>query len=290
MVFRRVAVALVLVLVGACQAPPGRPPSPPRPTRASVDFGDLEATFGARLGVYAVDTGSGRVVEHRADERFAFCSTFKALASGALLARIPAADLERRVVYTSAELVANSPVSEKHVGDGMTLRELMDAAIRFSDNTAANLIFGELGGPGGLERELRALGDEVTEMDRVETELSDAVPGDGRDTSTPRALVGDLRAYVLGDALDADDRGLLTEFLRNNETGDALIRAGVPAGWVVGDKTGTGGYGTRNDIAVLWPPNRSPIVVAILSTRGVKDAVTDDRLIVAATRKVVEAL
>lgn len=199
--FRRLvlAVALLLVPLGACQAAEPAPPSrqttstaPPSSVVRVVpaDFSGLEAQFNARLGVYAIDTGSGRVIEHRADERFAFCSTFKALASAALLGRTEPADLDRRVTYTTADLMPNSPIAEQHVAGGMTLREVMDAAIRFSDNTAANLIFNELGGPAGFEQDLRGIGDHVTESDRIETGLSEAVPGDIRDTTTPRAFRG----------------------------------------------------------------------------------------------------
>jgi beta-lactamase class A len=130
----------------------------------------------------------------------------------------------------------------------------------------------------------------VTSVDRIEPDLSAGVPGDTRDTTTPRAIAGNLQAYVLGDALDAGDRDLLTGWLRGNKTGDTVIRAGVPAGWVVGDKTGTGGYGTRNDIAVLWPPGREPIVLAVMSTRAEKGADHDDRLIAEAARVAVAAL
>jgi beta-lactamase class A len=291
---RRIALAVAASLaLGACQAapPPRKPTSTPTTTTPVVvhpDFSGLEAQFDARLGVYAVDTGTGRTVEQRADERFAFCSTFKALAAGALLAR--GAPLDQRLTYTDADVISNSPITAQHVTDGVTLREAMDAAIRYSDNTAANLMFGLLGGPAGLQRDLRALGDQVTSADRVETDLSAAVPGDTRDTTTPRVIAADLRKYVLGDVLEPQDRNLLTGWLRNNKTGDATIRAGVPAGWVVGDKTGTGGYGARNDIAVLWPPDRAPIVIAIMSTRSTPDAKADDRLIAQAARMAVAAL
>lgn len=294
MILRRIGLAVAAALaLGACQAAPAPPPRPEPPSTATpvvvtADFSGLEAQFGARLGVFALDTGSGRTVEHRADERFAFCSTFKALEAGALLAR--GVDLDRRVTYTSADILPNSPVTEKHVADGMTIRELMDAAVRYSDNAAANLLFAELGGPPGLLRDLRALGDQVTSVDRIETDLSEAAPGDTRDTTTPRAIAGNLRKYVLGDVLDPDDRDLLTGLLRTNKTGDTVIRAGVPAGWVVGDKTGTGGYGTRNDIAVLWPPDRAPIVIAVMSSKSEKDAEADDRLIAQAAQVTVAAL
>jgi beta-lactamase class A len=293
--FKRMTVVVVAVLtLGACQASPEAPrtrtthPSSTADSVVPADFSGLEAQFDARLGVYAVDTGSGRVVEHRADERFPYCSTFKALQAAALLARTEPAELDRRITYTSADLVDNSPITSQH--DGMTLRELMDAAIRYSDNTASNMLFKELGGPDGLEKDLRALGDRVTEMDRIETALSEGAPGDIRDTTSPRAFAANLRKYVLGDALPADDRALLTDWLRNNKTGDTTIRAGVPAGWVVGDKTGTGGYGTRNDIAVLWPPNHAPIVIAVMSTRGKKDATRDDRLVAEAAQTATVAL
>lgn len=302
------AAAVILALVGACRAaegpagpaatqrtPAGTPTVTPTATAAVApavarQFGRLEKEFDARLGVYAIDTGSGRAIEHRADERFAYASTCKALLAAAVLARTAPADLDRRLMYTRADLEANSPISEQHVGKGMTLRTVLDAAVRYSDNTAANLLFEELGGPGGFERDLRALGDEVTEADRIEPELSEGAPGDKRDTSTPRALAADLREYVLGDALAADDRALLTRMLRGNTTGDELIRAGVPAGWVVGDKTGTAGYGGRHDIAVLWPPGGAPIVLAIMSSRDRKGAARDDALIARAAKATVTAL
>ncbi|RQX12410.1 class A beta-lactamase [Micromonospora ureilytica] len=257
---------------------------------ADQEFRRLEEQFGARLGVYAVDTGTGRTVEYRADERFAYASTWKALAAAEVLDGTTDAQLDRVVRYSARDLVAHSPVTEKHVGEGMSLRALADAAVRYSDNTAGNLLLRHLGGPAGFESKLRALGDTVTEAARYETSLNEGTPGDKRDTSTARALVGDLRAYTVGVALEPTDRDVLRGWLRGNTTGAALVRAGVPAGWVVGDKTGTGGYGTRNDIAVIWPPDRAPIVLAVLSSRDKKDATPDDALIAQATRVVVAQL
>jgi beta-lactamase class A len=300
-----VTAVLVLVPLGGCRADehtalpraerattsPARETDPPATAPAVVrELDRLEAEFDARLGVYAVDTGSGRTIEHRADERFAFASTFKALAAGALLARAAPADLSRTISIAASDLQPNSPVTERHVGEGMPLRDVLAAAVRYSDNTAANLMFAELGGPAGLEKDLRDLGDRVTEIDRVEPALSEARPGDKRDTTTPRAFAADIRSYVLGDVLPVDDRALLTGWLRTNLTGDELIRAGIPAGWVVGDKTGTGGYGTRNDIAVVWPPRRAPIVLAIMSSRDEADAPHDNALIARAARTTVMAL
>jgi beta-lactamase class A len=299
----------VVVVVGlalaACTAPPpvitpwpppsASAPSPAAPTGSPAEvfplaFAGLELTFDARLGVFAVDTGTGRAVSYRSDERFGYTSTFKALAAGAVLDASSPAQLDEVVRYSKADVLPNSPITSRHAGTGMTLRQLGDAAVRYSDNTAGNLLLKRLGGPDGLERALRGLGDKVTEAGRMETALNSAVPGDRRDTSTARALVGDLRAYVLGDALGVEDRTVLTGWLQGNTTGDTLIRAGVPAGWRVGDKTGSGGYGTRNDIAVLWPPSGAPIVMAILTSRSAKDADYDDKLIAQAAGMTIKSL
>lgn len=271
--------------------PDGATAGPATPASAhEATFRGLEAEFDARLGVYAVDTGTGATVEYRADERFAYCSTFKALAAAALLDETTDTELDRVVRYSKDDLVTYSPVTERHVDTGMTLRAIADAAVRYSDNSAANLVLRRIGGPRGMEEQLRRLGDTVTAPARWETSLNDATPGDRRDTSTPRALAESLRAYAVDDELTPEDRTVLNEWLRTNTTGDALIRAGVPRGWVVGDKTGSGGYGTRNDIAVLRPPGRAPIVLAVLSSRDEKDAESDDALVAEAAEVVVEAL
>ncbi|MEU3737716.1 class A beta-lactamase [Streptomyces sp. NPDC032198] len=261
-------------------------------TKASGrEFKALERKFDARLGVYALDTGTGREVAYNAGERFAYNSTFKALAAGAVLRKYSLSGLDRKITYSKDDLVANSPVAEKHVDTGMTLGELCDAAVRYSDNTAANLLFDRLGGPKGLNAVLKKMGDDVTRMDRIEPDLSTWVPGEERDTSTPRALAKDLRAFVLGDALRKGERAQLTKWLRTNTTGDNTIKAGVPENWVVGDKTGTGSYyGARNDIAVVWPPDGAPIVMAILSNRGKKDAEPSDKLIAEAASVAVDSL
>jgi beta-lactamase class A len=295
------AAVLTLALAAGCSADETPPPAARPPTTEATpateatptnepDFERLEARFDARLGVFGVDTGSGRTVEHRADERFAYASTFKALAAAAVLADTTTAELDQVVRYAKADLVSHSPVTGKHVGTGMTLRAIAEAAVRYSDNTAGNLLLERLGGPAGFERALRRLGDRVTDPERTEIMLNEAEPGDVRDTSTPRALATDLRAYAVGDALGDDDRAVLVGWLRGNTTGDKLIRAGAPAGWQVGDKTGAGGYGTRNDIAVLWPPGGAPIVLAIMSSRDQRDAGYDDALIAEAAKLAIEAL
>jgi beta-lactamase class A len=299
-----VVVVVGSALAGCTAAPPVITPWPPPsasaplpavPTGSPAEvfplaFAGLELTFDARLGVFAVDTGTGRAVSYRSDERFGYASTFEALAAGAMLDASSSAELDEVVRYAEADVLPKSPITSRHAGTGMTLRGLGDAAVRYSDNTAGNLLLKRLGGPDGFERALRGLGDKVTEAGRMETALNSAVPGDRRDTSTARALVGDLRAYVLGDALGVEDRAVLTGWLQGNTTGDTLIRAGVPAGWRVGDKTGSGGYGTRNDIAVLRPPSGAPIVMAILTSRFEKGADCDDKLIAQAAAMTIKSL
>ena len=173
----------------------------------------------------------------------------------------------------------------------MTVREVIDAAITVGDNTAGNLLFDLVGGPAALDAALeKDAGDDVTEVVRLEPDLNSAVPGDDRDTTTPEALATTLGAYVLGDVLPGADRRLLERTLQRSTTGDTLIRAGVPAGWRVGDKTGSAAYGTRNDVAVIRPPGRAPILLAVLTTHDDAGADTDDDLVAAATRIVVSGL
>ncbi|KOX15618.1 class A beta-lactamase [Nocardiopsis sp. NRRL B-16309] len=277
---------------GAAEAPaPSASPTPSASAAAAdADFARLEEDFDARLGVYALDTGSGEAVGYRAEERFAFASTIKVALFGALLERATPEELEKDVTITEDDLVNWNPVTEDNVGGDMSLLELGDAALRYSDNAATNLLLEELGGPDALDAALEEIGDDVTSVDRIEPGLNEAVPGDERDTSTPRAMATTLEAFTLGDVLPEVDREILTEMMRGNTTGDDLIRAGVPDGWEVGDRTGAGGYGTRNAIAVAWPPEDDPIVVVVMSSRDQEDAEYDDALIAQATEVVVETL
>jgi beta-lactamase class A len=257
---------------------------------AESEFARLEEQFDARLGVYALDTGTGEFVEYRADERFAYCSTFKVLAFGAVLQQTPVEDLDRVITYTEEDLVNYTPITEQHVDTGMSLFDIGGAALSYSDNTAANLLLEELGGPQALDEALEEIGDDVINVVRTEPGLSEAVPGDDRDTSTPRAMATSLEAFTLGDALPDNKRDIITDMMIGNTTGDDLIRAGVPDNWEVGDKTGSGGYGTRNDIAVLWPPEGDPIVLAVMSSRDQEGAESDDALIAEAAEVVVQTL
>jgi beta-lactamase class A len=234
----------------------------------------LEAASNGRLGVAALDTASGAIVNYRADERFAFCSTFKVMLASAILARSAHEDglLGQRIRYTQGDLVNYSPVSEMHVADGMTVAELCAAALQYSDNSAANLLIRLLGGSPAVTAFARSIGDDEFRLDRMETELNTAIPGDLRDTTTPAAMARSLQRLALGNALDAREREQLQTWMRGNTTGDARIRAGVPRDWQVADKTGTGDYGTSNDVAVLWPPSKAPIVVVVYFTQREPDA------------------
>lgn len=252
----------------------------------------LEASTGGRIGVCGVNTGTGASVGHRAGERFAFCSTFKLLAVSAILKRseADAAVLERRIHYDEQDLVNYSPVTGQHVGKGMTVAALCTAALQDSDNTAANLIVGLIGGPQAVTGFARSIGDQAFRLDRVETDLNTAIPGDQRDTTTPAAMMADLRGLVLGDGLAAPQRDQLATWMRGCRTGAKRIRAAVPGDWVVADKTGSGDYGTANDIAVLWPPGKAAIVLTVYSTRETADAPFRDDTVAEAAKLAIEAL
>lgn len=243
----------------------------PSPTLAGI-----ERDTGGRLGVFAIDTGSGKTIAHRADERFPMCSTFKLLLVAAVLARVDRGQeqLDRHVAYTKAQVLSHAPISEKHVGDGyMTIGALCAAAIDYSDNTAANLLLATIGGPPGYTAYVRSLGDVVTRLDRTELALNTCIPGDPRDTTAPSATVSDMRRVLAGSALSGASRARLITLLKNNTTGGTRLRAGLPGSWIVGDKTGTGlrnnAHGdsdTANDIAIAWPPNRPPILIGAYLT------------------------
>ena len=238
----------------------------------------LERRYGGRLGVAILDARSGRRINHRGEERFPMCSTFKWLAAALVLSRVDRGveRLDRRIVFGRDALVTHSPVTEQHVGKpGMTLAALCHAAITLSDNTAANLLLASFGGPAGLTAFARSLGDTRTRLDRIETALNEAIPGDPRDTTTPAMMLADMRVLLLGDALSAASRRQLIDWLVANKTGDERLRAGFPPDWRVGDKTGTSNNGITNDVAIAWPPGRSPLLVAAYYDS--RDATTEQR-------------
>jgi beta-lactamase class A len=232
----------------------------------------IEARIGGRLGVAAFDTGTGRRLRHRASERFPMCSTFKLMAVSAILHRVDTRceELARPVRVDKADVVGWAPVTSKHIGEKLPLSALCEAAITLSDNGAANLILEALGGPQGVTGYARSLGDHVTRLDRRELALNEGAPGDPRDTTAPDATVANLQKLIAGKALTPGSRDQLVAWLVADQMGKARIRAGVPAGWRVGDKTGTGGHNSTNDVAVIWPPGRKPILVAAYSTQSRK--------------------
>jgi beta-lactamase class A len=253
----------------------------------------LESESGGRLGVCVLETATGARHVHRGDERFPMCSTFKALAVAAILARVDAGkeQLTRRITFDASALVTYSPVTEKRAGgDGMTLAEICDAAVTLSDNTAANLLLAAIGGPPGLTAFVRGLGDEVTRLDRNEPSLNEALPDDPRDTTSPNAMASNLQALILGTtALSAASREQLTAWLLANKTGDTRLRAGLAKDWRVGDKTGSGARGTANDVAVIWPPNKPPIVITAYLT-GATVSTAQQNATLASVARVVSAL
>lgn len=251
----------------------------------------LEQASGGTLGLWALDTGSGKCLSYRGEERFAFCSAFKAVLAGAILqaSQAEVGLLQRRIAYGADKLVTYSPLTEKHVGAGMTVAELCAATVQYSDNTAANLLLELIGGPPGLTAFARSIGDPVFRLDRNEPDLNTALPGDPRDTTTPLAMGVTLERLLLTDGLPAAARQQLQDWLKGNTTGDTRIRAGVPQGWVVGDKTGSGDYGVANDIGIIWPPGRAPWIVVVFTRGPKKDSPWRNETLVDATRMVVGA-
>jgi len=232
-------------------------------------FRAIEADVQGRLGVALLDAGTGRITGWRLDERFPMCSTFKWLLAAAVLQRVDAGRerLERRIVFGADALLSYAPATSRHVGGaGMSVAELCEAAITLSDNTAANLLLAALGGPAAVTACARSLDDEVTRLDRTEPALNESLPGDPRDTTSPRAMAGTLRRALLGDALSAAARERLAGWMVATQTGAQRLRAGLPADWRVGDKTGTGERGSTNDVGVIWPASGAPIVASVYLT------------------------
>ncbi|MGW5433166.1 class A beta-lactamase [Streptomyces sp. NPDC004059] len=258
---------------------------------AEAELAELERRHGARLGVYAHNARTGRTVSHRAGERFAMCSTFKAFAAAAVLRdHGGCAPLDMVIHYPPHDILSNSPRTAEHVDTGMTVADLCAAAIQYSDNAAGNLLLRQIGGPAGLTGFLRSLGDRVSRLDRWETDLNTAIPGDLRDTTTPQALGRSFERLTLGRALAGADRERLVTWLKGNTTSAARFRAGLPGSWVLADKTGTGDYGTANDIGVAWTTRKTPILLTVLSTKSTREAPADDALVAEAARIVARVL
>ena len=236
----------------------------------------LERQHGGRLGVSILDTGNGRRVAHRGDERFLMCSTFKLLAVAAVLAQVDrgAEKLDRRIVFGKEVVLSYAPITSHRVGaPGMSVAELCQAAITVSDNTAANLLLASLGGSAAVTAFVRSLGDTLTRLDRIEPDLNVASPGDIRDTTTPNAMLATLQKVLLGNALTDSSREQLLAWLRACSTGADKLRAGVPTSWTVGDKTGSGAQNETNDVGILYPPQRKPLLVTAYYAGSSADSV-----------------
>ena len=253
---------------------------------------DLEKSSGGRLGVALINTTDNSQILYRGDERFAMCSTGKVMAAAAVLKQSEADNqvLNKRLEIKKSDLVVWSPVTEKHLQSGMTLAELSAATLQYSDNTAMNKMIGYLGGPDKVTAFARSIGDVTFRLDRTEPALNTAIPGDERDTTTPLAMAESLHKLTLGNALGEQQRAQLVTWLKGNTTGGQSIRAGLPASWVVGDKTGAGDYGTTNDIAVIWPENHAPLVLVTYFTQPQQDAKSRKEVLAAAAKIVTEGL
>ena len=270
--------AAITVLSAGCTL--ARSPYSAQSRRFQREVAQIENDSGGRLGVAVLDTHTGLAWAHRGSERFPMCSTFKFLAAALVLARVDQGQeqLTRRIAVQASDIVPHAPATGPRVGGApMSLAELCDAAITLSDNPAANLLLQSFGGPAALTAYARGLGDAFTRLDRIEPELNEALPGDPRDTTTPEAMLQTLRKIVLGDALSPASRAQITRWLLDNKTGERKLRAQLPAGWRVGDKTGGGAYGTNNDVGVLWPPaGRAPLLVSSYLTQTRADQATRD--------------
>jgi beta-lactamase class A len=237
----------------------------PALARDNNQFISLEKQIGGRIGVFALDTGTGRRTIYRSGERFAMGSTFKLLLVAHVLHRVDEGNerLERIIPYSREDLLSYAPITSKHLDErGMTVGELCAAALQYSDNTAANLLLRIQGGPQGFTRYARYLGDRMTHLDRVEPLLNTPVLGKELDTTTPEAMAKNLRKLLVGTTLSAPSRERMKNWLLGNTTGSTRLKAGLPKSWHIADKTGTGDNGATNDIGILYPPDGAPIVIA----------------------------
>jgi beta-lactamase class A len=249
----------------------------------------IEQQSSGRLGVSAIDNETGQLIEYRSQERFPFCSTFKVMGVAAILkaSMKDSSFLNRKIHYLKKDLVEYSPITKKHIGDGMTITELCHATITTSDNTAMNLLMRILGGPETISHFARTIDDYQFNLTRWEPDLNSAIPSDKRDTTTPKAMRISLKKLLLGNILDTKQKSLLHNWLILNTTGNNRIRAGVPNGWHVADKTGTGDYGTTNDIGIVYPPHCKPIFLIVYFTQKEKQAAANESVIACVTKKLI---
>ena len=235
----------------------------------------LEKRIGGQVGVYLRDITGRVLIAHRATERFPMCSTFKFLLAAAALKRVDQGQmtLEQVLSYGEADLLSYAPVTKAHIGKGgLPLGDLCAAVVTMSDNTAANVILRTLGGPQAVTAFARSIGDQETRLDRIEPELNTALPGDPRDTTTPQAIGEDMFRLLSGNALAPASQQMLENWMVASKTGLKRLRAGLPGGWVIGDKTGSGANGTANVVAIIRPENRATLFASVYLTGSTAEA------------------
>ncbi|CCI58480.1 beta-lactamase [Staphylococcus equorum subsp. equorum Mu2] len=261
-------------------------------TVSANEFDKIEKDNNTTVGVYGINTENGKKVQHNANERFAFASTFKAIASGVLLNNYSEKDLNKKITINEADIVEYSPVTENYIGKQMTLKDLIKASMLQSDNTANNKVMEELGGIKGFKHELKQLGDNISNPQRLEPELNLYDPNSTADTTTPRAAAQTLNTILTSDQINDGNLDLLKQVMIENETGDSLIKAGVPDNYIVGDKSGQGlTYATRNDLAFIYPDkHKKPIILAIYTKQDDKDGQPDDKVIADAAEEAIAQL
>ncbi|MDQ8030093.1 MAG: class A beta-lactamase [Brevundimonas sp.] len=297
---RSVLTGLGALGVAACSPSPAETAASQQPARPSalatfsaLDLSSLETANGGRIGFAALDTASGRAVGSRGSERFVYCSTFKMYLAAATLLRVQAGQerLDRAIPITAADMIDHAPTTEPAVGSTLTIEQLMKGTVELSDNPAANILIREMGGLEPLRAFYRGLGDDSTRVDRLEPEMN-RLDGD-KDTITPIQSVANIRRLLV-DAdtpLNPASKTLLTRWMIDTPTGPNRIKAGVPAGWTVAHKTGTGGYGPTNDIGVLTPPSGAPVVMAIYYHADRSSSSEQNEAVIAeATRIALKAL
>lgn len=259
---------------------------------AAKSFDQIEQDNDTIVGVYGINTANGKVIQHRSDERFAFASTYKAISSGILLQNTPTSELNKKITISKDDIVAYSPVTEKYVGKQMTLRALIKASMLQSDNTANNKIIEEIGGIKGFQQALKQRGDNISNPQRLEPDLNLYDPQSTADTTTPKMAATTLNHLLASENMSRPNLELLKHTMIHNETGDTLIKAGMSKDDVVGDKSGQGlTYGSRNDLAFVYPKNQSkPIILAIYTKKTDKDAKPDDKVIQTAAETAIKSL
>ena len=234
-----------------------------------------ERETGGRIGLYAENLSTGTRIAWRAEERFVMCSTFKASLAALVLARVDRGEdrLENMVGYGPQDLPDYAPVAKQNLANGaMSVADMCKAAVELSDNTCANMLLARAGGPAALTAFWRATGDAVSRLDHNEPELNRSPPGNPNDTTTPAAMAGNVRRFLLGEVLSQASRECLVGWMVNCKTGNNRLRAGLPGRWRIGDKTGNNGKDAAGDIAMAWPSSGGPIVVCAYTQGGSSNA------------------